>query len=209
MDDDCTTLARVRQELTHDIEKWSDQNHTVKHLGNSLYNLQKKHKVLSAKVIKHLQKCFNYALAQNKEKPDDFKGALKQIVPHVFGDHQSCGTWCGYQKDPQNYRHNGLPYGRPLTGEGLRADLNSVFDLFIQNAERIAPGGSTNDVESFNNMIASKAPKRIHYSASESILNRVACAVAQKNEGATYVNKVNNEIGISPGNVMESHAKKF
>ena len=59
MDDDCTTLARVRKDLSHPVEKWSDQNHTVKHIGNSLYLLQKKHKVLSVMVIKHIQKCFN------------------------------------------------------------------------------------------------------------------------------------------------------
>lgn len=35
MDDDCTTMARIRKELSHEVEKWSDQNHTVKHLGNS------------------------------------------------------------------------------------------------------------------------------------------------------------------------------
>lgn len=67
MDDDTTTMARIRQELDHDIVKWSDINHTTKHLGNSLYALQKKHKPLSTSVIKWFQKCFNYALAQNKE----------------------------------------------------------------------------------------------------------------------------------------------
>lgn len=25
MDDDCTTLARVRKDLSHSVEKWSDQ----------------------------------------------------------------------------------------------------------------------------------------------------------------------------------------
>ena len=44
MDDDCTTMSRIRKELSHNVEKWTDQNHTVKPLGNSLYALQKKHK---------------------------------------------------------------------------------------------------------------------------------------------------------------------
>ena len=66
MNDDCTTLARIRQELSHSVEKLSDQNHTVKHLGNSLYSLQKKHKVLSTKVIKHVQKCLTMLLHKIK-----------------------------------------------------------------------------------------------------------------------------------------------
>ena len=46
LDDYSTTLARVRKDLPHDVEKWSDQNHTVKHIGDSLYALQKKYKSL-------------------------------------------------------------------------------------------------------------------------------------------------------------------
>ncbi|KAH3721113.1 hypothetical protein DPMN_064030 [Dreissena polymorpha] len=89
MGDDCTSLARIRQELAHSVENLSDLNDAVKHLGNSLYSLQKKNKVLSTKVIKHLHKCLNYALAYNKGNDDDWKAALKQTVPHLFGDNQS------------------------------------------------------------------------------------------------------------------------
>ena len=176
MDDDCTTMARIRQELSHKIVKWSDINHTVKHLGNSLYTLQKKHKVLSTMVIKHIQKCFNYALAQNQGNVEKFQQSLKQITSHLFGDHDSCGEWCRYIQDPEHYKHHGLPHGRPLTGEILRSDLESILHVFINNAEKIAPRGSTKEVESFNNMIAAKAPKRIHYSASASLINRVNCS---------------------------------
>ena len=63
MDDETTTMARIKKEINHQITKWSDINHTTKHLGNSLYSLQAKHKVLTTNVIKWLQKCFNYALA--------------------------------------------------------------------------------------------------------------------------------------------------
>lgn len=42
MEDDCTTLARVHKDQSHTVDKWSNQNHTVKHIGNSLYVLQKK-----------------------------------------------------------------------------------------------------------------------------------------------------------------------
>ena len=42
MDDDTTTMARIRQDLDHTVTKWSDVNHTSKHLTNSLFMLQKK-----------------------------------------------------------------------------------------------------------------------------------------------------------------------
>ena len=36
MDDDATTIARLRSVLDHDIEKWSDIGHTKKHLTDAL-----------------------------------------------------------------------------------------------------------------------------------------------------------------------------
>lgn len=159
-------------------------------------------------VIKHIQKCFNYALAQNKGHVANFSSALQQIVPHLFGDHSVCGDWCGYRKNPESYKHHGLPYGRPLSGDSLRADLDTVFSVYIQNASKIAPGGSTKDVESFNNMVASKAPKRSHYSGSASLYHRTSCAVAEKNLGTSYINEVNISLGISPGKLFQEHAEK-
>ena len=70
-DDDSTTMAMVRQQVDHPVEKWSDINHAKKSLGTRLYKLQKKEKTLTTRVIKYLQKCFAYALSQNK---DDAKG---------------------------------------------------------------------------------------------------------------------------------------
>ncbi|KAH3842797.1 hypothetical protein DPMN_116301 [Dreissena polymorpha] len=150
---------------------------------------------------------FNYALAQNKGHEEDFKAALKQTVPHLFGDHQSCGQWCGYHQGQQSYKHKGLPYGRPLTGDSLREDMDAIFRVFIANSDKIAPGGSTKDVESFNNMVATKAPKRMYLSSSDSLLNRVACAVAQKNDGHSYINTLNNSLCMSPGRLMAERAE--
>lgn len=79
--------------------------------------------------------------------------AILQVVPQAFGDHQDCSqTWCGYRRDPESYKHSRLPYGKDLTGTDFRQDLEAIFMVFANNAEKIAPGGSTKDVESFNNM---------------------------------------------------------
>jgi hypothetical protein len=47
-----------------------------------------------------LVKCFSYAIAQNKGKPEEIKKAIECIVPHAFGDHTKCNiSWCGYKRD--------------------------------------------------------------------------------------------------------------
>ena len=58
-DDDSTTMAMVRNEVDHNIEKWSDTNHAKKALGTRLYRLQKQERSLTTPVIKYLQKCFS------------------------------------------------------------------------------------------------------------------------------------------------------
>ena len=65
-DDDTTTMSKVQKQIPFEVKKQSDINHAKKSLGNDLYNLQKTHKILQAKVITYLQKCFSYAIMQNE-----------------------------------------------------------------------------------------------------------------------------------------------
>ena len=58
-------------------------------------------------------------------------------------------------------------------------------------------------------MVATKAPKCKHYSASGSLKRRVSCAVAQKNEGHAYLCDVNQRAGVSPGEVFGKFAKSL
>ena len=171
MDDDTTTMARIRRTVDH--EK------------------------LTTPVIKYLKKCFSYALQQNKGEPDNLRSALLNIAEHTFGNHSECGPWCGYVQNPDTYKHSNID--KDLCGDELKTDLKAIFKTFSNNADKIAPCGSTKEVESFNNMVGSKAPKRCHYSASGSLISRVECAVAQKNIGYTYINDVNIAAGLSPG----------
>ena len=75
------------------------------------------------------------------------------------------------------------------------------FQTFANNSEKIAPCGSTREVESFNNMITSKAPKRCHFSETTNLALRVGCAVSQKNMGNTYLKEINERAGLSPGKI--------
>ena len=68
MDEDSTTMAKIKK-LPYEVTKESDINHAKKTVGNDLYALQKKHHILSSKVISSLQKCFSYAIKQHKNDP--------------------------------------------------------------------------------------------------------------------------------------------
>jgi len=65
-----------------------------------------------------------------------------------------------------------------------------VFDLFASYSEKLAPLGSTQGNESVNNAISVLAPKRIHFSGSESLVTRVGMAVATKNNGYEIISEV-------------------
>ena len=62
-----------------------------------------------------MQKCYSYALAQNKEDKVGPERALRNITPRVFDDHRGCGEWCQILEDAHR-KHGGLPYGKPLQG---------------------------------------------------------------------------------------------
>ena len=72
------------------------------------------------------------------------------------------------------------------------------MEVFIQNAVKLAPLGSSQSNEALNNTIGSKTPKIRHYGASENNDFCVACAVSQKNIGHSYVAEVVNIDFASP-----------
>ncbi|CAG2242598.1 unnamed protein product [Mytilus edulis] len=192
MDDDSTTIARLRKEVNAEIMKFSDRNHVRKKVSRDLIGLQEKHKI-SMNVVNYLTKDFSYALSQNKGNPENLRKVLKSIIPHAFGDHILCDkTWCQYHKNPDTYKHKSLPYGKNLTGEELRNELNKLFDIYASNSEKLSHLGSSQGNESLNNMIALKAPKAKHFGGSESLAFRVASGVAQKNEGRSYITEASN-----------------
>lgn len=196
-DDDSSTMAALRRNGTV-IEKWSDLNHCTKSLNNALYKL--KHKSLTTGVINYLKRCFTYAIKQNKNQPFQLEKALKNIVNHVFGQHENCQIWCKFKVHPfPESKYNSLPKGECLQGDVLREALRKIFYRFAENANKIAPCASTQPNEALNSAIAAKNPKAKFYSGSESNDYRVAAAVGQVNIGTEYIVSVNTELGLSPG----------
>lgn len=119
----------MRQNVEHEVEKWSDVVHAKRSFGSSLYSIKTQNKSLTGMVIRYFQRCFGYALKQNKDDEEGVLNGLKSIVPHAYGDHSSCGNWCGYLKNPASYKHRGLPHGKDLTDRGLRQSLEKIIEV--------------------------------------------------------------------------------
>lgn len=185
MDNDSTTLAKAKLSFDPNIQKISDFNHTKKNLASKLYDMkkEKKYPLLGPKSIQHLLKCFTYAVKSNNDT-SVLKKNLEIIPSHVFGDHKECDMkWCKYLQDPENYKPKHLPYGKYLTGEDFRNDLQHVFSDLAKNATKLSNLGSTQANENFNRIVACKNPKNLFYGGSESTSFRVAAAVAHKSIG--------------------------
>ena len=119
----------MRQNVEHEVEKWSDVVHAKRSFGSSLYSIKTQDKSRTDMVIRYFQRCFGYALKQNKDDEERVRNGLQSIVPHAYGDHSSCGNWCGYLKNPASYKHRGLPHGKDLTDRGLRQSLEKIIEV--------------------------------------------------------------------------------
>lgn len=86
MDNDSTTIARVKSTVDQIITKRCYSNHTRKGFTASLIELSKAHKLLrNTKVHSHIERCFTYSISQNKGQPEQLADALSSIVPHLYG----------------------------------------------------------------------------------------------------------------------------
>ena len=162
-DDDSTTI-RWLNDVVGDMAKHSDNGHCKRGLGSKLYELKKSRpscQQLSATVIAYIQKMFSYVLQGNANDPAALRSTLLAIVPHAFGDHTKCNAkWCGYlQRGAASYKHAGLPHGKNLTCPATKSALDGIFSGLAEQADKLAPLGSSQVSEAFNNTVTSKAPK--------------------------------------------------
>lgn len=210
-DDDSTTENCLKTLVNYPIEKWSDINHASRLLGSRLYSAKAKVKGLTPTVIGYIQKCFTYCINQNAGKPKALQEGLSSIVPHAFGEHESCKEWCKYKKDPANYTHSELSGGKDLNGDDLRACIEDAMQPFLSEeaAKKMAPVGSSQRNECVNSVIGSKAPKIRHYGGSESSDIRTAAGVAQFNKGHGYIIEATEKLGIPSTVATETYVEKM
>ncbi|XP_039303466.1 uncharacterized protein LOC120357356 [Solenopsis invicta] len=212
-DNDSSSISAMRAASCHEIIKHADKNHTSKGVTNELYKLKKNHKELTGVAIKHIQRCFAYCMAQNVGDAAGMAKAIKNIPYHCFNQHANCGTWCGYHKNPETYKHSSI--GEGFHNENLFEALKCLFDVLASKTERFVAGVSSNANESLNSIIASKAPKSRFYGTSTSGDYRLACAINKKNDGEEYVAQLAQKLSLSPGkhttkygNTIASNARK-
>ena len=175
-----TSESKVKQNVNHDIEKWSDKNHVVVPFRKMLISgkaqdFEKDSSKLSDSVIDYFAKMFSMAVAENKDKPNKLKASFQAIVPHAFGDHQVYEDlqieWCQFLKDPENFQHKYLEKEEDLLGDGLRRYIEENISNFTTDefGRKLAPCGSTQVNENLNMIVGTKKIKKIRfYGGSES-----------------------------------------
>lgn len=201
-DDDASYPAALRKLAPYDIEKWSDFNHAKKTFTSKLYDMK-----IPAGLREYFSKMFSLALKQNVMEEEKAKIALASIVPHAFGDHTQCPSFCT-QPDDGPYIHKYFKNGQCLTDENLKNKLMQIIQPFINCVSQLAPCGSSQSNESFNNTVCSKHPKSNYYGGSESHCFRVAFSVCQKNLGYEYVITMYRYLLLSPGTFTAQFRKK-
>ena len=165
--------------------KMSDRNHVKKNVTNMLFNMKKTHKSMSVTVITYLKKLFSYVISQNKGDSEGITKGLLSMSLHPFGDQSKCSDkWCVFLQTPtQPRKYRSLPYGRPLNDKNLQEALKKELERYAEQGLKLSSLGSTQANESFNRVVAAKAPKNCHYSGSASLNFRLAAAVVKKNCG--------------------------
>ena len=198
-DKDSSTIAALRRESQHHIQKYLDRNHNIKSVNNALYNLKKgQHPFLTKGIIEYLKRCVTYAIMQNQGNAEGLKKDVLNVAPHVYGDHSTCREeWC-HAKNNSSYVYKNLPGGKPLADPAFRMDLEAILHDQAGQAVELAHGGTTQVNENFNYMVNVRAPKQRHYSGTPALGRRVAAAVCQKNYGSEHLERTFEKVNLSP-----------
>ncbi|XP_077279100.1 uncharacterized protein LOC143906731 [Temnothorax americanus] len=175
-DNDSCCIASIQNAINYEIVKQSDMNHTTKSVGNTLHEIHNSKvsdpdRELSNDTIKHLQRCFTYAVKQNQGNISKVQAALKNIPYHIFGYHENCSQWCQDNADKENYT------GIRVKNATLFEVLKNTFTKLADNAEKFAAATSSQANESLNNSMCSKAPKIMALKLLKKIMAQTTCGV--------------------------------
>lgn len=202
-DNDSSSLSAIQSASDHVILKQSDMTHSTKGIGRNMYeihNVNDPENELSHDAIKNIQKCFAYAVMQIKGKVQKIKDALENIPFHLFGYHDNCGEWCKDDTDTENKLR--FRFRNSILFESLKKYFAQL------DAIKFCSAASSQGNESVNHKMASKAPKSVSYSTSESADYRYSATVAQKNKGEDYLRMCMDSLDLPYNSELALQAEK-
>ena len=141
MDDDTSTICKVREEVNPEIEKCSERNHTFKNVTNHLFLSSKREvqKDSQQKDNNSHQKVFCLCCFIRGD-PLALKTNLSAIPHHLYGKHSCCDSkWCRYLQNRESFIPKNLPYGKYLSDVNLYKDIVHIFSLYTEQSETIPP----------------------------------------------------------------------
>ncbi|XP_014206279.1 uncharacterized protein LOC106637834 [Copidosoma floridanum] len=119
-----------------------------------------------------------------------FKNAHVEIGVFIAGN-DSCSISAIQSKSRCTAREGKENYvGLQLKNAVLFKELKILFVKLAENAKKFLMAASSQANESLNNLMCSKAPKRLCYSTSQSCDLRFACTVVQKIFVEAYVDRI-------------------
>ncbi|XP_058806469.1 uncharacterized protein LOC131672927 [Phymastichus coffea] len=202
-DNDSSSISAIQNASNHKIVKQFDMNHSTKNVGGALHEIKKVNdpeKELSNDIIKYIQRCFAFAVHQDKGDILNIQKAIRNIPEHLFDHHENCGSWC--RDDSEN--------GIRLYNVDLYDALKNFFNELVDDEYKFVSAASSQANESLNHSMCSKAPKGNSYSTSESCDYRFSVTKAQKNIGKKYLVKSMDTLDmIVNKQKLEKHAEDY
>ena len=115
--DDSSSIAALRRLSPYTIIKWSDFNHVSKNFNSKLYEMK-----LNTSLRDYFSKVFTISVEKNQGDELKVKVALENIIPHAFGEHENCDSFCTPEDDgTPKYKY--FKNGNCLTDSSLRERL--------------------------------------------------------------------------------------
>ena len=157
------------------------------------------------------------AIKQNKGNKDAVAAALRVIPDHLFNDsHAACGPWCRAKTDTgyKPFRLGRCWFGTDIPGVSQAAKemwkksvTEVIHDAFLKpnKLEEIYMGVSSSPIESLNNVVSSKANKRLFLGRSFTWQVLVMIAMLSWELGPNWIVAVLHELGFAtPGELLSA-----
>jgi len=170
--------------------------------------------VMSKSIADYLAYNFMTNITSHRGDAAGMAAGFPISIRHAFGDHMDCNpSWCkSLSTDPaiKAKAFQRLPYKKPLVGAELKKLLLQIVaeKCTLKICERLQHTFSSQNNESFHNMIASKCNKARAQQGGDSYEGRGHRCICVKNLGHSEALKaILAEQGLQTGSQMESYLR--